>query len=222
MKSSLIKNQKWFIPSIIVSLASLLLVIKPATAHHPFGGQTPANFIEGFLSGLGHPIIGLDHFAFVVAAGLLGTRLKQGFLIPLAFVLATMIGTGIHLQDINLPFPELIIALSVLTFGVLLVIKKGLLLTSNFSTLIWATLALSAGIFHGYAYGEAIVGSEMTPLVSYLAGFALIQLMVSLGTFTLAKLLIKKDENKGLLIVRNIGFIISGIGLTFLSSAIVG
>jgi len=29
-------------------------------------GKLPANFFAGFMSGLGHPIIGFDHFAFIV------------------------------------------------------------------------------------------------------------------------------------------------------------
>ena len=41
----------------------------PAFAHHLMGGHTPATFGEGILSGLGHPVIGLDHFAAVVAVG---------------------------------------------------------------------------------------------------------------------------------------------------------
>ncbi len=132
-----------------------------------------------------------------------------------------MIGTGVHLQEIDLPFPEVIIAISVLIFGGLLVVKNNSLITSDFSTVAWGTLALIAGIFHGYAYGEAIVGSEMTPLVAYLAGFALIQLMVSGAAFGVSKVLINRGENGGLLILKIIGFVISGIGLVFLNSAII-
>ncbi len=74
------ENKRWLILSFLISLASLLLLMEPAIAHHPFGGETPSNFVEGFLSGLGHPIIGLDHFTFVVASGFLGATLTYGFL----------------------------------------------------------------------------------------------------------------------------------------------
>ncbi|ACK66127.1 HupE/UreJ protein [Rippkaea orientalis PCC 8801] len=221
MKLSLIKNQGWVATGTLISLASLLLFIQPATAHHPFGGTTPVNLIEGFLSGLGHPIIGLDHFAFVVAAGLLGARLKQGWLIPLAFVLATMLGTGVHLQQINLPFPELIIALSVLIFGAGLVVSNNSLMTAHFLTITALILGFIAGIFHGYVYGETIIGSEMTPLVAYLMGFSLIQLIISLGMLQLGKVVVKREENQGLLLFKMIGFTISAFGLVLLSSAMI-
>ena len=44
------------------SLAAL-----PALAHHPMGGTTPTTFMQGLLSGIGHPILGLDHLAALIA-----------------------------------------------------------------------------------------------------------------------------------------------------------
>lgn len=84
-----------------LAIAGLLFSLVPVLAHHPFGGETPDNLFEGFLSGIEHSVIGLDHLAFVIAAGLLA-----------------------------------------------------------------AAMGRSRIIFHGYAYGEAIVGAEMGPLVS--------------------------------------------------------
>ena len=49
--------------------------IEPALAHHPMGGRMPATFTDGLLSGLGHPIIGLDHLAAVLAIGCLAARI---------------------------------------------------------------------------------------------------------------------------------------------------
>ena len=48
-----------------------------AFAHHPLGGMIPQNFMQGFLSGIGHPVIGFDHLAFVVAVGLIAAS-KEG------------------------------------------------------------------------------------------------------------------------------------------------
>lgn len=50
----------------------LALVSVSVFAHHPLGGETPVTFMHGLLSGVGHPVIGLDHLAFIVAAGVLG------------------------------------------------------------------------------------------------------------------------------------------------------
>lgn len=195
----------------------LLIVTKPATAHHAIEGKIPNNFFEGFMSGLAHPIIGLDHFAFVVAVGLLAVlKTKQGMLIPIAFILTTLVGTGIHLLEIDLPFPEIVISLSVLAFGILLAQKNNL-------NLLWLIgSAAVAGIFHGYAYGESIVGAQMTPLVAYLVGFAIIQLIISLIVFGIGKFTLKQVAEKPSLSLRFAGFTIFGAGVAFLASAILG
>lgn len=199
------------------AIAIFLFAVPPAIAHHPFGGQTPDNFLKGILSGMGHPIIGPDHFAFVVAIGLLAAlKGKQGIFLPVAFVLATVAGTIVHLFGLDLPAPELIISASVLTFGIFLALKE----SPNWEWL--AGSAAIAGLFHGYAYGEAIVGAEMTPLIAYLAGFALIQLAIALAAFKIARLALKKVAEQPALTLRFAGFTISGIGAAFLSSVILG
>jgi urease accessory protein len=42
-------------------------------------------------------------------------------------------------------------------------------------------LAALAGLFHGYAYGEAVVGAGMDPIMAYLAGLCLIQMAIAVG-----------------------------------------
>ena len=92
-------------------------------AHHPLDGRLPANLFEGILSGFGHPVIGFDHLAFVIASGLIALGIAGGIIIPITFVIATAIGAGIHLATIDLPLPEIFIAASVATFGVLLILR---------------------------------------------------------------------------------------------------
>jgi urease accessory protein len=179
-------------------------------------GQTPDNFWNGFLSGLAHPVIGLDHLAFVVASGLIAVGMEQGLLIPIAFAIATLIGTGIHLQGINLLFPEGIIALSVVIFGVILTLKKGLQTHSNLYTIALATLAMLAGIFHGYAYGESIIGARVAALVAYLIGFTVMQLAIASGAFFLGSVIKEKLAKQATLISKLIGLAIMAIGTTFL------
>jgi len=177
------------------------------------GGTTPTNFFEGFLSGLAHPVIGLDHFAFVVAVGLLAALTRGGLLWPIAFILATLAGTGLHLQAVDLPFAEAGVAFSVLAIGALLACQKDL------PPLLGALLVAIAGLLHGYAYGEAIVGAEMTPLVAYLAGFALIQLLVAIGVWAGGRALATRPSRQ---VFQFAGFTIVGVGLAFLATAVSG
>lgn len=196
-----------------------LLITAPAFAHHPLDGKMPANFFEGIMSGFGHPMIGLDHLAFIIASGLMAVGMTAGILIPIAFVIATGIGAGIHLAAIDLPIPEIVIAASVVLFGYLLAIKGKKQENNNYSLSITALAGL-AGIFHGFAYGEGIFGAEPTPLVAYLIGFTIIQLAISFGTYILANRLIKHIPFKYL--TRFAGSAIAAIGMVFLSSAITG
>ena len=138
--------RKLAIAAVIVAIE--LFITAPAFAHHPLGGKLPANFLEGIMSGVGHPVIGLDHLAFAIASGLIALKITGGILIPFAFVIATGIGAGIHLASISLPIPEIIIAASVVTFGVLLATKRKQK-NLNYGLKISALAAL-AGIFHGY------------------------------------------------------------------------
>jgi urease accessory protein len=198
-----------------LSSLSLLLWGTPALAHHPFGGDVPANAFEGFLSGLGHPVIGFDHLAFVITAGLLAVEFKRGLLIPVAFVATSLIGTPVHLLGVNLPAPEFLISASVLLFGVLLAKKNYLPVGAV------AALAAAAGLFHGYAYGEVVVGAGMSPVLAYLAGFSTIQMGIAVGAYFVAKKLGANSEQKSLS-MQFAGFTLAGIGTAFLSSVMLG
>lgn len=195
--------------------AAALLMATPAWAHHPFGGETPHNFWEGFLSGLGHPVIGLDHLAFVITAGLLAAVTGRGLSIPVAFVLASLGGTGLHLMSLDLPAPESIIAASVLLFGALLAMKQ----QPHISIVVG--LAALAGLFHGYAYGEAVVGADMAPLLAYLLGFTAIQMAIAVAAYGVARLL-GGDSEAGAINLRFAGYTLAGVGAAFLSGVVLG
>lgn len=201
--------------AVLLAPVAVMLLALPALAHHPMGGRAIATGYEGFMSGLAHPIIGLDHFAFVVASGLVAVRRPWGAVVPVAFAIAALGGTGLHLQGVDLPLLESVIALSVLAIGVLLALPQPL--NSGLGqTVTLAIAAIVAGIFHGYAYGEAVVGVEMGPIAFYLAGFTLVQLAIALGARTLAAQFIPRTG----LGLRYAGFAIAGIGAAYLASAL--
>ena len=56
-------------------IALALLLAPSASAHHALGGAMPASWTQGLMSGLAHPILGIDHLAFVVGVGLLAAGL---------------------------------------------------------------------------------------------------------------------------------------------------
>ena len=198
--------------AVLAALVGTALLAAPALAHHPMGGLTPATFSQGLLSGIGHPIIGLDHLAFIIAVGLAAATLPKRALMPLAFVAATGAGVVIHLALVNLPLVEVVISLSVLAVGVLLVSGKAIAAAA------WAVLFAVAGLFHGYAYGEAIVGAETTPLLAYFLGFAVTQYGIAMAAMTmLRKISVVTPSAQSL---RLAGGVVAGVGLAFAHQAL--
>ena len=117
----------------------------PAFAHHMMGGRTPSTFMEGLLSGLGHPVIGLDHFAFLVAIGIAVGIFGLNLLLPVAawgalFAIAGLfhgysLGESIYGADrstLGAYLLGLVIIQSVLTVGVALLTRR---LDTKLSTL---------------------------------------------------------------------------------------
>ena len=199
-----------FLPA-LMAVAAVMALAAPAQAHHPMGGQLPSNLFEGLLSGLGHPIIGLDHLAFVIGVGLAAATLPRRALMPLAFVVATILGVVIHLTATDLPLVEAIISLSVLAMGMLLLSGK------TIPSAAWAALFAIAGLFHGYAYGESIVGAEATPLVAYFVGFAAIQYAIAMAAMSVLRGVMAGDGTREPL--RIAGGVVAGVGLAFTHQA---
>lgn len=202
------------LPGSTTALAIIGGILAPplALAHHPMGGQTPETFTQGLLSGFGHPIIGADHFAFLVVAALLSFTLggRARLLVPVAFVGATVAGTLYHLGAADLPLAETVIALSVLLGGVAVLLK------GSASALALAALFGIAGVFHGYAYGESIIGAEASPMLSYLVGFSIIQYAIIVAGMKILDMIAARSEELHGLAVRLGGFSAAAVGAVFL------
>ena len=82
-------------------------------------------------------------------------------------------------------------------------------------------LAALAGLFHGWAYGAAVVGAEATPLLAYLAGFGVTQLLIALGVGIVARQLWKVARADALQ-PRLAGALVAGVGLVYLIENVEG
>ena len=191
-----------------------LLASFPTQAHHVMGYELPNTWLSGLLSGLGHPIIGLDHFAFIVAVGLAAAAAGYLIRLPLAFITATVIGVLIHLMMVDLFFAEAIVAVSVLMAGSLL------LFGYSMTMMRWLGLFVVGGLFHGYAYGEAIIGAESSIVIGYLIGFGMIQFIVSVGVAMLSRHTSARYSSTYSPTRRIAGGVVAGIGLVFLYTLI--
>jgi urease accessory protein len=162
-------------PRAAILSVPLSLAAFPAFAHHVMGGRTPSTFMEGFLSGLGHPVIGLDHLAFLIAIGVAVGVFGLNLLLPVAFIVAMALGVLLHVNGVGLPGAEIVVAGSVLLAGGLLVWGRPLPVVA------WGALFAIAGLFHGYSLGESMYGADRSALGAYLLGLVIIQSVLTVG-----------------------------------------
>jgi len=106
----------------------------------------------GFLSGLKHPISGLDHVLAMVAVGLWGAQLGAPaiWLLPVAFPMVMAFGGMLGLMGVPLPGIEYGIAASAILLGaaVMFEIRPPLAVAA-------AIVGIFA-IFHGHAHGTEL------------------------------------------------------------------
>jgi urease accessory protein len=125
---------------------ALALVALPALAHVQEGQAA------GFLTGLAHPVSGLDHVLAMIAVGLWGAQLGAPalWLLPVTFPLVMAFGGFLGLLGIPLPGVEVGIALSALALGLAVA-------TSWRPPLVLAAVLVAVfAVFHGHAHGTEL------------------------------------------------------------------
>ncbi len=197
---------------IITVMAAIIAGISPAFAHHPLGGEAPQTIANGLLSGVGHPIIGFDHLAFVIGIGILAAFFQKNRSAPIGgFIAGTIAGTALIIAGVTLPLAELAITASVVIVGLLAMNAK------TAKPVAAAALACFAGLFHGWAYGEAVIGAEATPIIAYVIGFAATQAIIALAAMKIALYAMEDKLSPNTLSPRLAGAMVAGVGLTYLA-----
>jgi urease accessory protein len=165
---------------IISGPVAFLIGTSPGYAHHVMDYALPATWLDGFLSGLGHPVIGLDHFLFIAGAGILAAQWRRGYLLPVIFVAASLLAAAARAGGAAWELGEVWVAASLVVLGAVM------LITRHIGQGWIAALFAVSGAIHGYALGQSIVGAEATPLLAYFAGLLLIQCAVAIAAWICA------------------------------------
>jgi urease accessory protein len=125
----------------LVLLGALTLPL-PLAAHE--GGSA-----AGLISGLYHPISGLDHVLAMIAVGIWGAQLGAPaiWVLPVTFPMVMALGGMLGLLGLALPGAELGIGVSALILGLMVAmeVRPDLRLA--------AALVGFFAVFHGYAHG---------------------------------------------------------------------
>ena len=130
-----------------LAFAMLALVVPSTALAHVRGGGA-----IGFVSGVDHPVSGVDHVLAMVAVGLWGAQLGAPaiWLLPVTFPMVMAFGGMLGLLGVKLPGIEIGIACSAIALGlaVFLELRPSL----------WAAALLVGffAIFHGHAHGTEL------------------------------------------------------------------
>lgn len=154
MKRSMFNASKG-IP-VLAAVAPLLLWPLAAWAH------VEAGQAGGFLSGLAHPVSGLDHVLAMIAVGLWGAQLGAPaiWLLPVAFPMMMAVGGLLGLLGIPLGGVEIGIAVSSVVLGALILGEVRM-------PVIGALLVVAFfAVFHGHAHGTELAPGQNAMLYS--------------------------------------------------------
>jgi urease accessory protein len=147
---------------IAFAVAIVALFLPGAALAHVGVGMT-----SSFAAGVDHPFSGLDHIAAMVAVGL-WAALKGGralWVWPAAFVGVMLIGGGLGMAHLPLPFVEQGILASVMVLGLLVA------LAIDLPVAVGAAIISLFALLHGHAHGTEV--AENMGGLEYMLGFAI-------------------------------------------------
>ena len=146
--------------SVLGAGVMLLILATPAFAH-------PGHGLHSFSAGLAHPISGADHLLAMVAVGLWAALAapRLFWVAPGGFMSGMLLGGLAGMAGLVLPSVELIIACSVILFGVLALFNIKAPIAIAFG------VAAFFGAAHGIAHGAELPAGGGT--LQYAAGFLL-------------------------------------------------
>ena len=180
-------------------LVVLLVSARAAFAHQGEGG--------GILTGLSHPVSGLDHVAAMIAVGVWGAQLGRPALwvLPVMFPMVMAGGAFLALIGLGLPGVETGIALSAVVLGAVIVAEARPPLAVSIA------VVSAFALFHGHAHGTELPPDQSG--LAYSVGF-----VVSTGLLHACGIGIGAVHrwSGGARAIRAVGAVILAAGLVFL------
>lgn len=185
----------------IFILTTLLMFPMLADAH-------TMTYSSGFLSGIKHPVLGIDHLLAMLSVGILSAQLGGRLLwaMPALFVGMMAYGGMLGMRDFPLISVELGIQISVIVLGIAIFTAKKLPL---FLMLFFVAFF---GVFHGYAHGVEI--PYLAKPAFYVMGFVLGSALIHAVGVLLGGYLLKSSRSD--FILRTLGAVIASVGLCFM------
>ena len=131
--------------------------------------EPPKTFAEGFMQGVGLPVISIYHLAAMIGIGILVGIAARGLVPVLAFGVAAIAGVAIQLSPYDIPADGAFVALTTMVIGVLILLRQTL--SPKVASMVFAV----AGLVHGYSLGAVLIGADAIPIAAYIAGLLVAQ-----------------------------------------------
>jgi len=151
-------------------LIAALCLVSPSLYAHT-GGHIDHSLISGLL----HPLTGIDHLLVLMAVGWIAA--KQGgkavLAFPAIFLALMAAGALLNVVAVQIPFIEAFIALSLVAFGLLVTISQ-----KQQSKILFLGISFFA-LFHGYAHAAEIPADSST--LMYFTSLMLMSLVICLA-----------------------------------------
>lgn len=148
-----------FAREVLTAAAFVLAAAGPVLAH-PAQGQA-----QGFLTGVRHPVSGLDHVLAMICVGVWGAQLGKPaiWLLPVTFPMVMAFGGFLGLIGVPLPGVEVAVSLSAVLLGVM--VARAAKPPLGVAALLVGFFA----IFHGHAHGTELPAGQSG--LAYSIGF---------------------------------------------------
>jgi urease accessory protein len=161
----------------------------------------------GFMAGLKHPVQGMDHLLAMLCVGMISSRIGKSAIwqVPLCFVLVMAVGCVIGFFGAKLTIIEYLIAVSILIFGVLLIIPQWLSISATL-----LTVALFA-VVHGYAHGKEMPLFVLPEI--YIFGFMVSTTVIHILGVVLGEIINRLPRRQLLYKMTGISLVVTGIFL---------
>ena len=165
----------------LLTLSVTMLAYIPTAGAHNIGAEG-----AGFITGLAHPFMGLDHLLAMIAVGIWAAQTGGSAVwrLPLSFIVMMAVAALISASGFSLPALEPLIAGSVVLLGLMVVFA--IRLPINLSMLLVGLFA----VFHGYAHGLEM--PQASSAILYGSGFVLATSLLHLIGIGLGKVAYRK------------------------------
>jgi urease accessory protein len=168
----------------------------------------------GFMSGLMHPIFGIDHFLAMLSVGVVSAQMggSRVYWVPAVFMMAMTVGATVGIYGYEWMFAEAGIAASVIVLGVFIAIAS-----SKLPLLTVAPVTAFFGSLHGNAHGLEMPYSADP--VYYAGGFLMSTATIHLLGVGIGHLLVNRDSLRKM--QPFLGYGITAVGFVILVSLFV-